>query len=70
LRAVKAAGLRRVREIGRLQRDFAPAFAEHYLTCHIKFDLAEDEKAGLARFRALLQKHALLEPSAVPLRFV
>ncbi len=70
LRAVKAAGLRRVREIGRLQRDFPPAFAEHYLTCHIKFDLAEDEKAGLAHFRALLEKQGLLEPSREPLRFV
>ena len=70
LRAIKAAGLCRVREIGRLQRDFDPAFAERYLTTHIKFDLARDEKAGLARFRALLQKHALLGPSEAPLHFV
>lgn len=70
LRAIKTAGLRRVREIGRLQRDFDPAFAEHYLTEHIKFDLGADEKAGLGRFRALLQKHALIPGSEGGLHFV
>ena len=70
LRAVKAAGLRRVREIARLQRDFDPGFAEHYLTEHITFDLGPDEKAGLARFRALLQKHALIPAAEEAIRFV
>ena len=63
LRAVKCAGLRRVREIGRLDRDFDPGFAERYLTSHIKFDLAGEEKAGLACFRELLVKRGLLGPS-------
>ncbi len=70
LRALKAAGLRRVREIARLQRDFDPTFAEHYLTAHIKFDLGAGEKAGLAHFRALLEKHGLIEPSVAPMRFL
>ena len=70
LRAVKAAGLSRVREIGRLQRDFDPAFAERYLTRHVQFGLGGEEKAGIARFRGLLQKHRLIEPSEVELRFV
>ena len=70
LRAVKIAGLRRVREIAHLQRDFDPAFAEHYLTSHIKFDLADDEKAGLSLFRTLLQKHRLIDASDIPLKFV
>jgi len=70
LRAVKAAGLCRVREIARLQRDFDPAFAERYLTRHVRFGLAADEKAGIARFRSLLQKHRFIEPSEVPLHFV
>jgi predicted solute-binding protein len=70
LRAVKAAGLRRIREIGRLQKNFEPGFAEHYLTHHVQFELGEDEKAGLVQFRSLLRKHALIEPSDVPLRFV
>ena len=70
LRAIKCAGLRRVREIGRLQRDFDPAFAERYLTRHIKFDLGGDEKAGLERFRSLLQKQGLIGCSEVPLHFV
>jgi chorismate dehydratase len=62
LRAMKCAGVRRAREIAHLQRDFAPAFAEHYLTAHIKFDLGDQEKAGLTRFSGLLRKQALLAP--------
>jgi chorismate dehydratase len=65
LRAIKCAGVCRAREIGRLQRDFDPAFAEHYLTHHIKFDLGAAEKAGLTRFRELLGKHGLI-PRAEP----
>ena len=70
LRAIKTAGLHRVREIGRLQKNFDPKFAEHYLTEHVHFELAAEEKTGLARFRSLLQKHGLIDASAVPLRFV
>lgn len=70
LRAIKLAGLSRVLEIGRLQRDFDPAFAERYLTSHIKFDLGAGEKEGLAFFRSLLQKHALLPSCETPLYFV
>ena len=70
LRAVKGAGLHRVREIARLQQDFDSAFAERYLTQHVQFGLGDEEKAGILRFRELLQKHRLVEPSQVPLRFV
>jgi chorismate dehydratase len=71
LRAVKCAGVRRAREIARLQRDFDPAFAEHYLTHHIKFDLGDPEKAGLNRFRELLRKHGLIaRAEPVGLHFV
>jgi chorismate dehydratase len=63
LRAVKCAGLRRVCEIARLERDFDPDFAVRYLTTHIKFELGEEEKAGLARFHSLLVKHGIIEPS-------
>jgi predicted solute-binding protein len=70
LRAIKTAGQRRVREIARLQRDFDPDFAEHYLTAHIKFDLASPEKAGLTKFRALLQKQALIPGCESALNFV
>jgi chorismate dehydratase len=70
LRAIKAAGQRRIREIGRLQRDFDPAFAERYLKDHVKFDLGPDEKAGLCKFRTLLQKHDLIASSEIPLHFV
>jgi chorismate dehydratase len=70
LRAMKEAGQRRVREIARLQRDFDAGFAERYLTTHIKFDMGCEEKAGLARFRALLQKHALIPGSEAGVEFV
>jgi len=70
LRAMKVAGQRRVREIARLQREFEPGFAEHYLTEHIKFDLGAEEKAGLTQFRSLLQKQALIPRSEIPLQFV
>jgi len=70
LRAIKLAGLRRVREIARLQGEFDPAFAEHYLTRHISFELGADEKAGMERFRGLLRKRGLLPGCDVGLRFV
>jgi chorismate dehydratase len=70
LRAIKVAGVRRAREIARLQRDFEPAFAERYLTQHLRYDMGEVEKAGLSRFRGLLQKHALIPASGVPVQFV
>ena len=70
LRAMKAAGVARVREIARLQRGFDAEFAERYLTRHIRFDLGDREKAGLAKFRELLQKHALIPPSDVAVRFI
>jgi chorismate dehydratase len=70
LRAIKCAGLARVREIARLQREFDPAFAERYLTTHIRFDMGAEEKEGLARFRGLLEKHGLIGSSKAGLRFV
>jgi chorismate dehydratase len=70
LRAIKSAGLQRVHEIAHLQRDFPPAFAEHYLTAHIKFDLDAEEKAGLALFRTLLQSQKLIPPFDTALTFI
>jgi chorismate dehydratase len=70
LRAIKMAGVARVKDIARLQRGFDAGFAERYLTQYIRFDLGEREKAGLARFRGLLQKHGLIPASDVPVRFV
>ena len=66
LRAMKEAGVRRSREIARLQQEFEPAFAEHYLTECIRFDFGPQEKAGLDRFRELLRKHGQIERTAAP----
>ena len=60
LRALKEKGVARVREIAREQNDFAPEFAEHYLTENIRFDLGDEEKAGIEKFRELLHRHHLL----------
>ncbi len=54
LRAVKDAGVRRVGDIARGQGEFDAEFAERYLTRHIKFELGDEEKAGLGRFRGML----------------
>jgi predicted solute-binding protein len=70
LRAVKEAGGRRLREIARLQRDFDAEFAQRYLTEFIKFDLGAEEKAGLERFRELLEGEGLLDAGRGGLRFV
>ncbi len=70
LRAIKTAGVARAKDIARLQRGFDAGFAERYLTRYIRFDMEEAEKAGLARFRGLLQKHGLIPDSDVPVRFV
>ena len=70
LRAVKRAGVRRIGEIARLQSEFDAAFAQRYLTSYLRFDLGEEEKAGLGKFRALLQKHGLIAESDAGLRFV
>jgi len=70
LRAIKAAGLKRIHEIAHLQRDFPPEFAGHYLTAHIKFDLAAEEKSGLTLFRTLLQNQSLIPASDTPLTFL
>lgn len=69
LRALKRLGLPRVNEIIRDEpRD--PEFTRRYLTEHIRFDLGEREKQGIARYRELLAKHGFIADAATPLSYV
>ncbi len=70
LRELKQRGLTQIDEIAKAQKDFAPEFARRYLTENIRFDLGEDEKAGITRFRELLAKYEFIAPVTADLRFV
>lgn len=58
LRGAKATGLSNLSRIA--DRDADPAFALHYLSESIRFDLGEEEKGGLTLFTKLLIKYGLI----------
>ncbi len=68
LRALKEFGLAHLDEVIRTEPRDA-AFTRRYLTEHIRFELGELEKAGIAKFRELLLKHGFIGDGATPLRF-
>lgn len=71
LQAAKAQGLCQVPAIAAAYScayGGQPAFYEHYLTHHIRFDLDEAAQAGLRLFYQLAQRHGLID-AAPPLRF-
>lgn len=68
LRALKRHGLAHLDEIILNERR-DPAFTRRYLTQHIRFELGEPEKAGIAKFRELLAKHGFISDSQTPLRY-
>ena len=55
LRAAKGAGLANLSKIA--DRDIDPAFALHYLSDSIRFDLCAEEKQGLRLFSKYLEKY-------------
>jgi chorismate dehydratase len=69
LRALKAAGLARIDEIVHTESREA-AFTRRYLTEHIRFDLGEREKQGIAKYRELLAKYGFIDDAITPLRYV
>jgi chorismate dehydratase len=69
-RALKVHGLSRLDEIIESDRTSTAEFRRRYLTEHIRFGLQEQEKAGLARYRALLESHGLIARDPAPLVFV
>ena len=68
LRALKAHGLACLEDIVRAEpRD--PDFTRRYLTQHIRFELGDREKAGIAKFRELLAKHGFIADAKTALRY-
>jgi len=57
LRAAKTQGLAQLTQTIATHPDYDPAFREAYLGGHIRYDLGDEEKAGLAKFVELLRKH-------------
>jgi predicted solute-binding protein len=57
LRAAAAAGVAAIPRLVETAPDFTPAFRRAYLGGHIRYGLGEREKAGLERFRNLLERH-------------
>ena len=70
LRAIKRDGLAHLAEIVVADESHTADLATRYLSEHIRFDCGPDEKAGLARYRELLEKHRLIERGGAPLVFV
>lgn len=64
----KAAGVAALPQIVAERSEYDAPFRRAYLGGHIRYDLGEPEKAGLARFAELMRKHGN-EP-ALPVRFV
>lgn len=58
LRNAKKLGLAQMDELISIRREFTPELRRAYLTGHIRYDLGETEKRGLARFVDLLRLHA------------
>ena len=67
-RRLKNEGVAAIPAIAAAEPD--PVLAARYLTQHIRFDLGEREKAGIARFAELLAKHRLIPRLPGPLEYV
>jgi chorismate dehydratase len=70
LRFLKNSGLSRIDRICGELEPCRRRFCREYLTRYIRFDLGENEKKGLDRFRKLLVQRGQLAASSAPLRFV
>lgn len=70
LRVIRDNGLAHLSEIVRDNASHDPEVSACYLTQHIRFACGAPEKAGLETYRALLEKHRLIEPDGAALRFI
>jgi chorismate dehydratase len=70
LRALKREGVLRIAELVAAEDQRHREFVARYLTQHIRFELGEPEKAGIAQFRELLEKHRFIGSLAEPLKFI
>jgi chorismate dehydratase len=69
-RALKAYGLSRLGEVVAEDQIATPEFRRTYLNTHIRFDLGNEEKEGIARYRELLEKYGFIGGDGQKLRFV
>jgi chorismate dehydratase len=69
LRALRDFGTAHLDDIVRAEPRDA-TFTRRYLTEHIRFDLGEPEKQGIAKYRELLAKHGFIADPTTPLRYV
>ena len=70
LRALGRAGVACIDKIVGTETFHDADFRRRYLTQHIRFALGEREKAGIAKFRELLEKHGFIAPDARALVYV
>ena len=70
LRALKQHGIESIPEIVAHQKLYDAGFCTAYLRKHIRYALGEPEKAGIAKFRALLARHGFISGAEKPLVFV
>jgi chorismate dehydratase len=69
-RALKENGIANLEAVIADDDTGTPEFRRRYLTEHIRFDLGEEEKRGIARYRELLAKYGRIETSKPELQFV
>ena len=70
LRRIKQHGVSSIAEIVSAEKRYDAGFETQYLTTHIRYDLGPDEKAGIAKFRSLLAKNALISTGNHPIEFI
>lgn len=69
-RALKQNGIANLEAVIADDETGTPEFRRRYLTEHIRFDLREREKRGIARYRELLAKYGRIESTVPELKFV
>lgn len=70
LRVLKRGGLTHLDQIALEEAGLDPHFCERYLRRHIRYDLGELEKRGIAKFHELLLKHGFAHPGGGGMGFV
>jgi chorismate dehydratase len=69
-RALKRNGIANLEAVIAEDETGTPEFRRSYLTEHIRFDLGDEEKRGIARYRELLAKYGRIASIKPDLRFV
>src|SRR5207249_5300231 len=70
LRELKTLGMDRIDEIVSAEQNVSADFCRRYLGGYIRYDLGDEEKCGIEKWRELLLKHGLLAAPAMPLQFL